>query len=132
MAEVISHEIVWETDNDLLIFSMFTWYARSSVSVFANFGGSDGPVEWEIARSLFIEAIRDDQSGEGDAQMVVSLGDDTFVLLLQSPHGVVGLKTKAHLIVRFIEETLAEVSEDAEDLSAEIDNAISLILEEQL
>jgi hypothetical protein len=132
MNAAVSRGIEWQSSGAILpMHSVLSWYASDPVTVYMNFASGDGPVEWVVARSLFIEAVEKGQSGEGDAQMVAALTDDVFVLFLASPLGEVGLKCKAREIMLFLEATLKEVPENAEDLTDEIDMTISLILESQ-
>jgi hypothetical protein len=127
---VVTQGIEWESSaNGLSLHSIFAWYRNDPLTVYMNFADVNGPVEWVVGRQLFIDAFKDGQSGEGDCQLVIALEDDVLVMFLKSPFGEAGLKTKAHLVGHFLEQTLRQVSEADENLDSDIDLAISLILE---
>jgi hypothetical protein len=129
-APVVSSGIEWVRQDGLSTHSVLTWYSHDALTVYAEFPGDEnGPVEWVIARSLFFDAIATGESGIGDVQMIATLEEDVFIMFLKSPHGEAAIKTSLAPIVRFLEETNKVVADGAENIAADIDSAIELILE---
>ena len=127
--DAVIREIQWqEAQSNLPLNSIVSWYRNNPVEVQITFLEGKDLVEWKVARSLFIDAVRDGAAGVGDVQMMASVEDDVFVLFLLPPGSEAGFMCKASDVALFLEATYQSVPEADEDLSAAVDTLLSTIL----
>lgn len=121
MAYIVEPGVMWtQLDHNVRIVSKLLWRSDHPLEIVILFGesGSDTSIDeknvvWKFSRDLITEAAKNGTSGLGDVQVKVDAAA-RLTLRLESPSGVVRLRTEAITILQFVQRTYREVNETDE------------------
>jgi hypothetical protein len=128
MAHIVEPRVLWtvlDKDPEVMVVSKMVWRMDRPLEIAIAFGmEGDGTDDienadnevirvWRFSRDLITEAAQTGKAGLGDVYVEIDAAA-CLTLRLDSPTGIVRLRTSAATVLEFVQHTFREADEDDE------------------